>query len=161
MGIRRVGVIADTHLTQATEELAELLQGPFRNAEVILHAGDITEMAVLRAFGEKKVIAVCGNMDSPEVCAQLPVKRVWATGKFKVGLIHGWGGRQGIEERIRQEFELVDCIVYGHTHTPAQKEQGGVLFFNPGSFAGIFGSGKKSVGVLDFGDSISGQIIYL
>jgi uncharacterized protein len=161
MEIRKAGVIADTHLLQGTRELAELLAGPFRDVEAILHAGDITEMGVLECFGEKEVVAVCGNMDSTGVRRQLPGKRVWKTGRFKVGLLHGWGGRQGIEERIEREFEGVDCIVYGHTHTPALTESHGIFFFNPGSFAGIFGIGKKSIGILEFGERITGEIVYL
>jgi hypothetical protein len=161
MKIQKVGVIADTHLGQATKELVELLQGPFHDVEAILHAGDVTEMAVLDAFSGKEIVAVCGNMDSANVRMQLPAKRVWRIGPFKIGLIHGWGGRQGIEERIRGEFDGVDGIVYGHTHTPTQMKQNGVFFFNPGSFAGIFGIGKKSVGVLELGESISGHFYYL
>jgi len=158
MGIQRVGVISDTHLTQATADLADLLQGPFREVGVILHAGDLTEMAVLDAFAEKEVIAVCGNMDSQIVRGRLPAKRIWEAGKFRIGLIHGWGGKTDVEERIRGEFEDVDCIVYGHTHTPASRRRDGVYYFNPGSFAGRWGVGGKSVGVLDLGDAISGMI---
>jgi len=154
-------VIADTHLLEGTRELADLLKGPFRDVDAILHAGDITEMAVLESFGEKEVVAVCGNMDSASVCTQLPVKRVWKTGRHKIGLVHGWGGREGIEERIEREFEGVDCIVYGHTHAAALGENHGILFFNPGSFAGRIGGGKRSVGVLSFGETISGEILYL
>ena len=158
METQRIGVIADTHLAQPSQALGDLLRGPFRDAAVILHAGDITEIAVLDAFGEKEVIAVCGNMDSQVVRERLPVKRVWNAGRFKIGLIHGWGGKQGAEERVRREFTDVDCIVYGHTHTPTARWQDGVLFFNPGSFAGFLGVGGRTVGVLELGESISGRI---
>jgi hypothetical protein len=161
MEIQRIGVISDTHLTQPIQELADLLQGPFRDIKVILHAGDITEMAVLDAFSEKEVIAVFGNMDSPMVRGRLPAKRIWQAGKFTIGMIHGWGGKHGVEERIRREFEDVDCIVYGHTHTPTAKRQDGVYYFNPGSFAGLFGVAGKSVGVLELGETISGRIYSL
>ncbi len=157
----KIGVISDTHLTQSTPDLAELMNGPFKEVETIFHAGDLTELAVLDAFAGKKVLAVCGNMDSPTVRKQLPTYRVFQTEKFKIGLIHGWGGPRGIEERIAREFERVNCIVYGHTHTPSHLERGGVFFFNPGAFGGGRGPGSKSVGVLDLSDTVSGQIIYL
>ena len=161
MGIQKIAVISDTHLTQPTQELADLLQGPFREIEVILHAGDITEMAVLNAFGEKEIIAVCGNMDSPSVRERLPEKRIWKAGKFRIGLIHGWGEKQGVERLIRGEFEGVDCIVFGHTHSPIARRQDGLYYINPGSFAGLFGVGGKSVGVLELGETISGGIYSL
>jgi predicted phosphodiesterase len=37
----------------------------------------------------------------------------------------------------------------------------GVLFFNPGAFGGGFVSPKKSIGLLDLEDTITGQILYL
>ena len=100
----KVGVIADTHLLQASPELEELMAGPFEDVQMILHAGDITDLAVLQAFAGKEIQAVCGNMDSLAVRRQLPTQHIIRVGKFKIGLIHGWGGPQGIEERIRQEF---------------------------------------------------------
>jgi len=158
----KIGVISDTHFSQSSPDLEELVKGPFKDVEMILHAGDITELAVLEAFAGKNVFAVCGNMDSPAVRKQLPTRRVLETGKFKIGLIHGWGGPGGIEGRIAREFEGVDCIVYGHTHTPTQvKDRQGVFFFNPGAFGGGWAPGSRSVGVLELGGQISGQISYL
>ncbi len=157
----RIGVISDTHMGQPTQELRALLQGSFREVETILHAGDLTELAVLEAFDGKNILAVCGNMDSPAARKQLPTHRVFQAGKFTIGLIHGWGGPQGIEGRIAKEFEKVDCIVYGHTHTPLQREMEEIVFFNPGSFAGRRGGSPRSVGILTLGEAISGQIIYL
>jgi len=158
---RKLGVIADTHLKRASRELEDLIDGPFKDVDIILHAGDITELAVLDSFNGKEIWAVCGNMDSPDVRKQLPTQRTFQLGKFKIGLIHGWGGPQGIEERIRREFEGVDCIVYGHTHTPYQTKREGVLFFNPGAFGRWFFSEKKSIGLLEVGEMVSGQIIYV
>jgi putative phosphoesterase len=156
----KVGVIADTHLEQAIRELEELMAGPFKDVEMILHAGDITELKVLQPFTGKEIQAVCGNMDSPAVRRQLPTQRTFHIGKFKIGLIHGWGGPQGIEERIRREFRGVDCIIYGHTHIPSQAKRDGVLFFNPGAFGGSSVTGKKSVGILDLGETMVGEIVY-
>ena len=157
----KIGVLSDTHLSRPTEELAALMEGPFQGTEMILHAGDLTELTVLDAFPEKKVIAVCGNMDSAAVRQGVPGQRVFQVGPFKIGLIHGWGGPSGIEERIAREFSGVDCIVYGHTHQASWREREGVFFFNPGSFGGKLGMTLRSVGLLNLGDSISAEIIYL
>jgi putative phosphoesterase len=157
----KVGVISDTHLRQANRELEELLAGPFKDVEMVLHAGDITELAVLQSFVGKEIQAVCGNMDSPALRRQLPTQHTLQVGKFKIGLIHGWGGPQAIEERIRREFDEVDCIIYGHTHVASQVTRGGILFFNPGAFGGGFVTAKRSVGLLELGETISGEIVYL
>jgi len=157
----KVGIIADTHLRQASPEVEELMAGPFKDVQMVLHAGDITDLAVLQAFAGKEIQAVCGNMDSLAVRRQLPTQHKLRVGKFKIGLIHGWGGPQGIEERIRREFDEVDCIIYGHTHVASQVMRGGILFFNPGAFGGGFVTGKRSVGVLDLGETMLGEIVYL
>ncbi len=158
----KIGVIADTHRRQATRELQELMSGPFQDVEMILHAGDLTELPVLQTFVGKEILAVCGNMDSPAVRKHLPSRRTFPAGNFNFGLIHGWGSPRGIEERISREFERVDCIVYGHTHEPSQNWREGIFFFNPGSFGcGFSPFGKNSVGLLEVEEGISGQIIYL
>jgi len=161
VAIMKLGVIADTHLDRITRELVDLMAGPFKDVDLVLHAGDITEIDILRAFSGKEMMAVCGNMDSPAVRKQLPPQRTFLAGKFRIGLIHGWGSPHGIEERIHRGFEGVDCIVYGHTHTPSVNKRESILFFNPGTFGSGFLSGKNSFGVLDIGDTISGQIFYL
>jgi putative phosphoesterase len=137
------------------------MEGAFREAETILHAGDLTEISVLDAFPGRKMIAVCGNMDSAAVRREIPGCRVFQAGPFKIGLIHGWGGPSGIEERIAREFNGVDCIVYGHTHQPSRREREGIFLFNPGSFGSGRGTTPKSVGLLKLADSISAEIIYL
>jgi hypothetical protein len=109
----------------------------------------------------KEVVAVCGNMDSPEVRRQLPKKRLIELAGFRIGLIYGWGAPHGIEERIKEEFAEVDCLIYGHTHTPAINRRGEILFFNPGSYAGGLFSAQKSVGLLQIDKTILGEIIYL
>ncbi len=157
----KIGVVSDTHLSHPDPALTGLLSGPLREAEVILHAGDITELGVLESLDGKEVLAVCGNMDSPALRRELPPKRTFQAGTFKIGIIHGWGGPQGIEERIRREFDWVDCIVFGHTHHPLQAWREGILFFNPGAFTGYTHRGQRSVGLLEVGEKISGQIIYL
>jgi uncharacterized protein len=157
----KVGVISDTHLRQASHELEELVAGPFKDVEMVLHAGDITELVILQSFAGKEIQAVCGNMDSPAVRRQLPTQHTVRVGKFKIGLIHGWGGPQGIEERIRREFDEVDCIIYGHTHVASQVTRGGILFFNPGAFGGGFVNAKRSVGLLELGETMSGEIVCL
>jgi len=156
----KIGVISDTHLDRPTKELEDLVTGPFKEVDMVLHAGDMTELGVLDAFSGKKVIAVCGNMDSSMVRKEFPPRRVFTAASFKIGLIHGYGGPQGIEERIAREFDGVDCIVYGHTHHPSQREKEGVFFFNPGAFGGSLGSAPRSVGVLTLGDAIAAEVIY-
>jgi hypothetical protein len=160
-GLRlKIGVISDTHLRGPDERLLAVIWNHFNDAELILHAGDLVDLEVLDAFGDKDVIAVCGNMDTSRVEDEIPPKRVLQIGRFRIGLIHGWGSPLDLEDRIRREFENVDCIVYGHSHYPANHIREGILFFNPGTpFNRRYGD-SRTVGILEVGeDAITGRII--
>ena len=156
----KIGVISDTHLREPDERLLDIVRKHFCEADLILHAGDLVDLKVLDAFGDKDVIAVCGNMDTIRAEDEIPPKRVLQIGRFRIGLIHGWGSPLDLEDRIRREFENVDCIVYGHSHCPANHIRDGILFFNPGTpFDRRYGD-SRTVGILEVGeDAITGRII--
>jgi len=158
----KIGVISDTHMSKPTEKLYQLADTVFADVDLILHAGDLTRHAVLDAFGDKKTMAVTGNMDQMDVSSRLAAKETLRAGNFRIGLIHGWGGGGDIEDRILEIFPGVDAIVYGHTHKAVNHIKNGVLLFNPGAFSGSFPSGKRpSVGLLTVGKEIKGTIIPL
>ena len=127
--------------------------------DMILHAGDFLSLDVVRFLSKRPFKGVHGNMDSPEIRETLPEKAVIEVGPWKVGLIHGWGPANGLEEKIRIEFQGVDVIVYGHAHRAANHTKEGVLLFNPGTATGYSHSGLNSVGVLEFGKTVKGEII--
>jgi hypothetical protein len=53
----------------------------------------------------------------------------------------------------------VDAIVYGHTHVIRNERMRGVLWFNPGSASALWPAPWKTYGILNIGESISGQIV--
>jgi putative phosphoesterase len=157
----KIGVISDTHLSKPSEELIQLGDGVFKDVSLVLHAGDLTRMEILEVFSKKETVAVCGNMDRPDVAEQLPKKEHITVGEYRIGLIHGWGSPRGIEDRIIDHFENVHAIVYGHTHKQANHLKNGILMFNPGAFSGTFLLGRKrSVGLLRVDNGgIRGEIV--
>jgi hypothetical protein len=155
----RVGVLSDTHLSGYSEKLAEIFRQHLRDCDLILHAGDLTDLGVLDVFEGKTVKAVYGNMDPPEVRKRLPDKCVLEIGGHRVGLIHGWGSPFGIEQRILKAFDALDCVVYGHTHQATNERRGRVLFFNPGSATESFFTLQNTIGILEIGERIEGEII--
>ncbi len=157
----KIGVMSDTHLRQITNDLRKVVEGIFSDADMILHAGDIVSPTVLNYLESAKVIAVSGNMDPYETSQSLPEKRVIEAESFKIGLIHGWGPPQGLAQKLRKEFEQIDCLVFGHSHQPLNARFGNVLYFNPGSMTFSSRSSKKSVGILHIHDTIEGEIITL
>ncbi len=158
----KIGVISDTHLSKPTEALCRLAEGIFSDVAMILHAGDLTRIEILDAFSGKEVVAVCGNMDGYDVAQKLPAKEIVRVDKYRIGLIHGWGSRRSVEDKIVDDFQDVDAIVYGHTHKAANHVKNGILMFNPGAFSGTLLFGRtRSVGLLTIDDGIRGTILNL
>ena len=156
----KIGVLSDTHLTRVTPELKRLFQTHFADVDLILHAGDMVDLPVYEFLHSLAVEAVQGNMDSGNLKAILPVKKTLTFGDYKIGLIHGWGPAGGLEDRLRPEFSGIDCLVYGHSHKPANHWSDGILFFNPGSASGIGVFGKPTIGFIHIDDSgLKGEII--
>jgi uncharacterized protein len=155
----KIGVISDTHLNMVNEELERIKNKYLSDMDYILHAGDMVCTEVAEYLNDGNFFGVHGNMDSLAVKNLLPDKTVLEFGPFKIGLMHGWGAKVGLEERITQEFMDVDAIVYGHSHTPANYVKDEVLLFNPGTAIGYSSSGPHTFGILELGDKIKGRII--
>jgi len=68
----KIGVIANTHLSKPSISLRQLAHGIFSKVDVILHAGDLTSLAVLDVFANKKIYAVRGHKDPKLIANMLP-----------------------------------------------------------------------------------------
>jgi len=160
-----IGVLSDTHLGSLADAsgLAEyLLAGPFAEVDAILHAGDMVIPEFANCFHPIPCYAVRGNMD--ESVTGVPNKRIVGFEGKRIGLIHGWGPRGGLEKRVVDEFsdQRIDCLVYGHSHYPVCRKHGELLLFNPGSPVDRRSAPKHTVGILIINDDgVHGKIIDL
>jgi len=152
-----IGVLSDTHLIEPDKWFKEKAQHCFADADMILHAGDLTSLAVLDVFAGKTVHAVHGNMCTPKTRDTLPSSKIIEVGNFRIALVHGVGYMPNIEDRLFDTFVPIDCIVYGHTHKPVCHRYGPTLMVNPGSFT-ITGT----YGIITVDDrNIEGKIHYM
>lgn len=154
-----IGVVSDTHMPRMAKALPQPLISAFRKTELILHAGDWTDLRVLEALEKlAPVEGVAGNNDGPDIAGRFGLRKVIRIGGISIGMVHGHGGRTrtATEEHAIRSFEDedVDCIVYGHSHVPALKEVNGVLVFNPGSPTDKRRQPKYSFGLLKIDDGL-------
>ena len=158
----RVGVVSDTHIPVAGRTVpVEVLRG-LAGVDVILHAGDLVEMAVIEQLNRvAETLAVHGNMDPSEVRRDLPAKRVLTLGGWRIGLTHGSGTPFGLADRVQAAFsrEHVDIVVFGHSHVAAEDWKGNVLRFNPGSPTDRRFTDSRSYGILTLGETIESALI--
>uniref|UniRef100_UPI0040579024 metallophosphoesterase family protein n=1 Tax=Candidatus Electrothrix sp. TaxID=2170559 RepID=UPI0040579024 len=133
----KAGILSDTHLNRPSREYLDAVRQCFADCQVIIHAGDLTDISVLDIFSDKTVYAVHGNCCGKTSHTALPRERSFQLGNFTIGLLHGYTlGRYAdtIESRIWDVFPDADCVIYGHTHDPVCKHVAGKLIINPGAF---------------------------
>lgn len=160
----KIGVISDTHFEDLADGLSfleHLCSGPFADVELILHAGDIIHSDLLACFTSRPIFGVRGNCDEP--AADLPEKRVLEFSGFRFGMVHGWGGPNGIVGQVLSSFDDVplDALIFGHSHYPLCRQTDELLLFNPGSATDRRDAPFHSVGIIELSDVIKGEIINL
>ncbi len=125
-------VIADTHIPRRARALPEGLLPYLRRADLILHAGDLMDQALLGKLATyAPTRAVQGNLDPPE--AGLPEMLEFEFGGVRVAMIHDSGPKKGRRSRMRRRFPEARVVVFGHSHIPWLEDQDGLLLLNPGS----------------------------
>jgi uncharacterized protein len=111
-------VLADTHLGEGQQDrLIEKLSGQLESADVIIHAGDVTDASVLAALEEfAPVHAVLGNNDRG---MSLPERLVVELDGCRIAAVHDSGpSGGGRAARLRRWFPQADVVVFGHSHMP-------------------------------------------
>ncbi len=130
-----IAIISDTHMPRAGRRLPPSCVERLREADLILHAGDLVRLEVLRelqSFGD--VVAVHGNVDDADVRAALPAVQIVRADGAMIAMTHDAGPSAGRLARMRRRFPQVDAVVFGHSHIPLHEHSDhGFQLFNPGS----------------------------
>jgi uncharacterized protein len=140
----RVVVLADTHAPRRWRACPPRVAEHLRDADLILHAGDVCTAAVLDELAHyAPVVAVAGNNDGPDVTAWGAGEAVELdVGGLAVAMVHDSGPASGRLARMRRRFPAADLVVFGHSHIPL--DQSGPGQSGPGQFGpGQFGRGLR------------------
>jgi uncharacterized protein len=132
----QLAIVADTHLPRGKRLLPQACVQRLRAADLILHAGDLSTVDVLRMFEAlgPPVAAVNGNVDAPELRALLPATRIVEADGARIAMVHDAGPAKGRLARMRRRFPDADAVVFGHSHIPLyERADDGFQIFNPGS----------------------------
>lgn len=149
----RIGLISDTHVPNAVNEVPYQVENAFKGVDLILHAGDIYQSVCLDWL-ERIAPVTAVELESMvhfKNDSRVEEKRVLTLEGHSIGLVHDLFLR-GIDEvrpgsiaasnhsaeslpEIVERFfgDPVTIVVFGHTHIPVMEEHHGILFVNPGS----------------------------
>ncbi|MGY1896980.1 metallophosphoesterase family protein [Nocardia gipuzkoensis] len=132
----RLLIIADTHVPKRARDLPEPLWREVDAADVVVHAGDWVELALLDRLEARseRLVGVYGNNDGPALRARLPeIARAELDG-LRLAVVHETGPAKGREERCARKFPDTDVLVFGHSHIPWDSvTDTGLRLLNPGS----------------------------
>lgn len=146
-----LGLIADTHLPARCDELPAAVFDVLRGADLVLHAGDMGDLAVMDRLGDIALVAaVHGNDESDEAQRVLPYQHLLALAGRRLLLCHShlpdaaaerasrvgdaWGPK--LAQRAEQARHVgASIMVLGHLHIPFVVEYQGVWLINPGAIA--------------------------
>ncbi|WP_411722254.1 metallophosphoesterase family protein [Mycetocola sp.] len=130
----RLLLLADTHVPKRARALPEEVWRAVDEADVVFHAGDWVEEALLDELEARaaRLIGVYGNNDG--LRSRLPeVAKVTIDG-IRFAMIHETGPATGREARCEAQFPDADVLVFGHSHIPWDTTTPrGLRLLNPGS----------------------------
>ncbi len=136
--------------------LPEALVTDLESADLIIHAGDFATFDIFNDFCRFAPIqAVHGNVDDEELKRVLPRRTLIQVLGRPVGLIHGDGVVGSTVGRAQAAFrnDIVDVIIFGHSHQPLALFDNDTLLFNPGSPTDKRTSPRFSYGRLKLSDA--------
>ena len=129
-------VTSDTHVPTRARDLPPALWAAIDAADVVVHAGDWVDAALLDQFERRsrRLLAVHGNNDHGPLRHRLPeVARAQIEG-LRIAVVHETGDAKGREGRCAARFPDTDLLVFGHSHIPWHTTApGGLRLLNPGS----------------------------
>jgi putative phosphoesterase len=167
----RIGLVSDTH--GSARNFRKVLDGPFKNVELILHGGDILYHGAGRALtkgydtsGLAKMIneltvpilIAKGNCDSDvdQMVIDSPIMSPYvllSIDEKKIMVLHGDGKTDKDLASLMARFNLT-LLVHGHSHIPRIRSGSEGLIVNPGTptIPNPSSPFNKTVGTFDTAD---------
>jgi putative phosphoesterase len=155
----RIGLISDTHVPHVEKRIPAVIREVFQDVDLILHAGDIYEPAVLDDLERLAPVYAAMGDDDIEFEDTMADKRVKEAHLLELeGHIiylvhqqpHSLTNLSGNTSSFAEQSRAPDIVVFGHAHFPMVSSYGDTLYINPGSPTFVhYRRGLGSVGILD------------
>lgn len=132
----RLVLISDTHLPVRAKDLPDVVWTAVDDADVVIHAGDWVDVALLDAVQTRarRLVGVYGNNDHGVLRERLPLAASVTLGGVRFTVVHETGAKDRRESRMAALYPDADVLVFGHSHIPWDTvAPGGLRLLNPGS----------------------------
>ncbi|MCU1425437.1 MAG: metallophosphoesterase [Microbacteriaceae bacterium] len=132
----RLLLLADTHVPRRARALPDQVWEAVEEADVVIHAGDWVEAALLDELEGRaaRLVGVWGNNDGDALRSRLPEVARATIGGIRFAVVHETGTAQGREARCDAAYPDTDVLVFGHSHIPWDTmSPAGLRLLNPGS----------------------------
>ena len=108
-------MIADTHVPKRARDLPAVVWDAVQNADVVVHAGDWVEPALLDHLEERsaRLIACWGNNDGDELRRRLPERADVTLGGLRFTVVHETGASGGRDARMAGSTPTPTCSYSG------------------------------------------------
>ena len=157
----RVLLVADTHVPKRARELPAQVWDEVDRADVVVHAGDWVEPALLDELEARaaRLVGVHGNNDGEELRRRLPEVARTELGGMRWGVVHETGPRARRGERMRAAYPDLDVLVFGHSHIPWDTTGEGLRLLNPGSPTDRRRQPFCTYMTCEVGDGVLGEVV--
>ena len=132
----RLLLLADTHVPKRAKDLPGELWRAVDEADLVVHAGDWVDVALLDALQSRagRLVGVVGNNDHGVLRERLPEFADVEVEGLRLGVVHETGSAAGREARCEAAYPDLDVLVFGHSHIPWDSHSPrGLRLLNPGS----------------------------
>src|ERR1700682_2763923 len=129
--------------------LPELCVSRLREADLILHAGDVSTVAELTKIGRNGPPghARHRHVEEPALKELLPAASELELNGVRIAITHDAGASRGRLQRMRDRFPHAAAVVFGHSHIPLCESNYGFQLFNPGSPTDRRRSPRHTIGI--------------
>ena len=117
----KLAILSDTHGLLRPQVLEHL-----KNADAILHGGDINKQSVVDELRQYAHLYVVRGNNDKEWAEEIPHDLTIALGGVTFYMVHN-------KKELPAKLDGVDVVVFGHSHKYVQEEKNGLLWLNPGS----------------------------
>ena len=114
-------ILSDTHGLLRPEVMEHL-----KNADAILHGGDINRSAVVDQLRQYAPLYVVRGNNDKAWAEGIPHDLTVTLDGVTFYMVHN-------KKEVPADLSGVDAVVFGHSHKYVQEEKNGLLWLNPGS----------------------------